>query len=92
MTTTIYYASVIAKLPRKRKEDRFEIRMEGETPLEAKEKLLRLIADNKLRGARAASFSGWQCSESEFIDSSGVTQTMVMRSIFPNGAALAIDL
>ena len=88
----IYYASLSAKAPRARKFTRFEMRMDGDTPLEAIQKLRRLIEVEKLREPRNASFAGWNCSESEFIDSNGVKQTLVMRSIFPSGAAMAIDL
>ena len=89
---TIYYASVHGKLPRKRKVKRFEVRMEGNTPIEAIEKLKALVKELKLREVQAASFQAWECSESEFVDADGNKQTMVFRNIFPSGSAIAIPL
>jgi hypothetical protein len=89
---TIYYASIKGKLPRKRKVDRFEVKMEGETPIEAIEKLKALIKEQGIREAHGASFQAWNCSESEFIDADGNKQTMIFRSVFPIGASIAISI
>ena len=88
----VYYASVYAKLPRKRKEQRFEVRLNGETPLEAREAIQGLIKMHNLKSPRAASFQLWSISESEYTDSNGQKQTLVMRSVFPSGSSIAINL
>lgn len=90
-----YYASVIAKLPRKRKEERFEVRLDASSngsPMEAAKALKELIATHGLRGARCAQVQLWHGSETEFVDASGQTQVMVFRNIFPSGSAIAVDL
>lgn len=89
---TIYYAVVYGKLPRKKKEDRFEVRMEGETPFEAINKLKELIVTHKIRNPHGAYFQGWNCRESNFTDDKGIIQTMVFRDIFPCGSRIAVDL
>lgn len=87
-----FYASVIAKLPRKQKEQRFEVQVDDGSPIAAREALLVLIKEHNLRGPRCAQIQIWGVSEFEFVDSNGVTQTMVSRNIFSSGSAIAVDL
>lgn len=90
-TLAIYYASVIAKLPRKRKEQRFEVRCDG-TPIDAVAKLRELIKTQGLRDVRAAQVQLWHGHETDFVDSNGLNQTMVFRNIFPSGSAVALEI
>lgn len=92
MNKNIYYASITGKLPRKRKVEKFEVRLEGDTIEEATSKLKELIVTHSIRNPEKAGMNVWNCSETEFVDSNGVTQTLVMRSIFPCGTFRAIDL
>lgn len=87
-----YYASVLGKLPRKRKEQRFEVQLMGDTQIEAKAELSKLITTNQLRDVRCAVIQLWEVSETDFVDVNGIKQTIVFRNIFPSGSAIAIDL
>ena len=82
----------MAKAPRKRKMQRFEVRLMGETPLEAKQALNNLIKNHKLRDVQGAKMQLWGISEIEFIDHDGSVQTLVMRNVCASGSAIAIDL
>lgn len=80
----VYYASVIAKEPRKRKERRFEIKMEGSSHLEAVEKLNNMISRFKLRDVRGATMQAWNVDDS--------SPEITFRALFPSGAAMAVEL
>lgn len=92
MSNPYWYASMIGKLPRKRKEQRFEVRVESGDAFTAKEALIKLIKEHDIKGARAASVQLWHGHEIEFTDTNGQKQVMVMRNIFPSGSAIAFDL
>jgi hypothetical protein len=87
-----YYVSLTAKLPRKRTEQRFEARMTGSDHIEAKRLATDLITTHKLREVRGVAMQLWNISELPFVDSDGVNQVIVMRSIFPSGSAIAVQL
>lgn len=87
-----FYVSVTAKLPRKHKAQRFEKQLSGESQTEAVEKAKELIKELDLRKVSHVNMQLWNVSESDFVDTNGEKQTLVMRSIFPSGSAIAIDL
>lgn len=87
-----FYVAVTAKLPRKHKPQRFEKQLEGESQLEAIEKAKELIKTLDLRKVSHVNMQLWNVSESDFVDSNGEKQTLVMRAILPSGAPIAIDL
>lgn len=89
-TKIVYYASLIGKLPRKRKEQRFEALMVGDAPLEAITKLNELIKAHNIKNPRNMQFQAYEVSETSFIDSQGKTQVIMFRSIFPCGSAISI--
>lgn len=86
----VYYASLFGKLPRKRKEQRFETAMLGDTPLEAITKLNELIKAHNIKTPRNRQFQAYQVSETDWIDSQGKAQVIVLRSLFPAGNAIAV--
>ncbi len=89
-TKTVYYASLVGKLPRKRKEQRFETTMLGDTPIEAITKLNELIKAHNIKNPRNMQFQAYEVSETSFIDSQGNAQVVVFRSMFPCGSAIAV--
>ena len=80
---TVFYIVVTGIAPRKRKAQRFEERQENEFPIAQAHNL---AARLNLRHASAYAIP-YNVTESEFTDSHGEKQTMVMRSIFPVGPA-----
>jgi len=87
-----YYVQIIGKLPRKRKAQRFETRVESMDLMQAKIAALDLIGKYKIKGVEKAHIAPWSISENDFVDSNGQKQTMVMRSIFPCGESMAVEL
>jgi len=89
----IYYASILGTLPRKRKEQRFEIMVEsGHCSIAATEALIKLIAMHNIKNVRGAQVQLWHGSETDFVDSTGEKQTIVMRNLFPSGSAVGLQL
>lgn len=91
MKTIAYYVRVNGFLPRKRKPSTLEARMSGPDIEEAKRLAKELVAKHKLRNPMA-SYNCWGISESDFTDSNGQKQTLVMRNIFPNGNSVEVTL
>lgn len=83
MDKVIWYLAIRAKAPRKRSWDRFEFRLENGDQAIALDLAHSKIKELRLREIRGASIAPYKCSESDFTDSNGQKQTMVMRSIFP---------
>jgi hypothetical protein len=86
-----YYLQVYGKRPRKRKHDRFEVRLDAPDMDKAKDEVKRVVETHKLREVKA-SYAPWGVSESKFTDSNGVEQTLVMRNIFPSGNSIEVIL
>lgn len=91
MKTLAYYVRVSGCLPRKRKPTTLEARMSGPDLEEAKRLAKELVAKHKLRNP-AASYNCWDIEESDFTDSQGQKQTLVMRAIFPRGNSVEVAL
>lgn len=87
-----YYVQFFGKLPRKRKEQRFEIRLIGESPLAARELIVAYCKQHGIKQPRAACLNQWEVSESSYKDANGNAQVLVMRSMFPCGASIAVPL
>lgn len=91
MNTNAYYVRVTGFLPRKRKPSTLEARMSGPDLEEAKRLAQELVANHRLRNPKA-SYNCWGIQESDFTDSNGQKQTLVMRNIFPNGNSVEVVL
>lgn len=91
-STLAYYASVVAKEPRKRKAKRYEVRLERPSKELAADALRKLIEEHGLRDVQYATIQGWGISESKFTDSEGKEQTLVMRNLFPSTEAINIEI
>lgn len=91
MNTNAYYVRVTGFLPRKRKPSTLEARMSGPDIEEAKRLANDLVAEHKLRNPNA-SYNCWGISETDFTDSNGQKQTLVMRNIFPYGNSVEVPL
>ena len=87
-----YYVIITGKLPRKRKIQRFETRVESMNLLDARLAAINLIEKHKIKVTGNAYVQPWNISETNFMDHNGKEQTIVMRAIFPSGPGQEINL
>jgi hypothetical protein len=87
-----HFAVLYAKGPRMKNFRTYEMRMEGNSVSEAREKLQRLIEIEKLREPRGAKIVAYTLSQKDFRDHKGELQTLTTRSLYPVGEAIELEL
>jgi hypothetical protein len=90
MTKLAHYLSFYAIAPRKRKQQRFEFRLETGTSMEAMQVLKSKTLELRLRNVSMPSFAPYSISEMTFTDHNGEQQAIVSRSIIPCGAMVKL--